>query len=140
MKKHKKLIGVLLEYRKLKRRVEAIDIQLEYNQQAIDYGVPRVQGGGSCDPVYEVVEKRVDSELAREKEEKERIINLIEVGLKVLDKEVEFPLIEAKYLQDSVQRDNMIYNSTNFPYSASQYYRVKKRALRKLDDNIGDLL
>ncbi|WP_027340206.1 hypothetical protein [Halonatronum saccharophilum] len=140
MSKHKRLIGVLLEYRKLKRRVEAIDIQLEYNQQAIDYEVPRVQGGGSCDPVYDVVERRLDSKLAREKEEKERIIDLIEVGLGVLDKEVELPLIEAKYLQDSVERDNMIYNSSSFPYSASQYYRVKKRALEKLEESIGDLI
>ena len=140
VKKHKKLIKYLLNYKKIKSRVEAINVQLEYNQQAIDYSVPRVSGGGSCDPVYDIVEKRLDSKLAQEKMEKERIINLIETGLEALDKELELPLIEAKYFQDRAEMDNMIYNSTRFPYSASQYYRVKKRALEKLEESIGDLI
>ncbi|PRX21706.1 hypothetical protein BX659_13148 [Orenia metallireducens] len=140
MKRHRKLIDYLLNYKKIKSRIEAVDIQLEYNQQAIDYARPKVSGGVYCDPVYDIVEKRLDSKLAREKEEKERIINLIETGLESLDKELELPLIKAKYLQDRVERDNMIYNSIRFPYSASQYYRVKKRALAKLEESIGDLI
>ncbi|WP_027340665.1 hypothetical protein [Halonatronum saccharophilum] len=82
-------------------------------------------------PVYDVVERKLDSKLAREKE---KIINLIEVGLGVLDidKEVEQPLIEAKDLRDNVER----YNSSSFPYSPSQYYRVEKRALEKLEDRV----
>ena len=140
MKKDKKLIEYLLDYKKIKSRIEAINIELEYKQPVIDYSSPQVQSGGSHDPVYEVVEKRLDSELAKEKEEKERIIDLIETGLEALDKELELPLIKAKYFQDRIMRDNMIYNSNQFPYSASQYYRVKRRALEKLEESIGDLI
>lgn|GEM_PF-5154898 len=140
MKKHSRLIELLMSYKALKTRVELIEIELEYSQQAIDYSRPIIRGGKSYDATYQAVEKRIDSDLAREKVDKERVIELIETGLKVLDNELELPLIKAKYLDGKFERDNMIYNSNLFPYSASQYYRVKKRALEKLEGSIGDLL
>ncbi|GAB6100165.1 hypothetical protein JCM16358_20440 [Halanaerocella petrolearia] len=78
--------------------------------------------------------------MACEKEELERKIGIIEAGLDALDQEQELPLIKAKYLQGKIERDNLIYDSRLFPYSSSQYYRVKKQALDKLEESIGDLL
>ncbi len=112
MSKHKKLIEYLVSYKKLKSRLKAIKVQLEYED---------------------------NKQLIQEKEEKERIVRLIEAGLEALDED-ELALIEAKYLQGRVKRDNLIYDSRVFPYSSSQYYRVKKRVLKKLGEGIGDLL
>ncbi|GAB6137991.1 hypothetical protein [Halanaerobaculum tunisiense] len=49
-------------------------------------------------------------------------------------------MVRAKYLQGKIERDNLIYDSRLFPYSSSQYYRVKKQVLGKLKENIEDLL
>ncbi|GAB6138004.1 hypothetical protein [Halanaerobaculum tunisiense] len=115
MGEYDKLIDYLSNYKQFKSRLEALEIELEYTGE-------------------------LDEELAKEKEELERKIGLIEAGLDSLDQDQELPLIKAKYLRGSIERDNLIYDSRLFPYSSSQYYRVKKQVLEKLKAGIGDLL
>ncbi|AGB42052.1 hypothetical protein Halha_2170 [Halobacteroides halobius DSM 5150] len=115
MGEYDKLINYLSNYKQFKSRLEALEIQLEYAGE-------------------------LEEELAREKEELERKIGLIEAGLDALDQDQELSLIRAKYLQGKINRDNLIYDSRLFPYSSSQYYRVKRQVLEKLKENIGDLL
>ena len=114
MGEYKKLINYLKKYRLIKVRLESIKLKEKNN--------------------------KLESHLLKEKKEKEEIISLIDSALKILDEEQELPLIQTKYLKNVNKRNSDIYNTRDFPYSSSQYYRVKKRALKKLDQSIGDLL
>ncbi|MCK8816771.1 hypothetical protein MWH28_05220 [Natroniella sulfidigena] len=118
MKGFSKVVEVLSNYKRYQVRLKSIKIKLK----------------------FEVLDEELKSNLLEEKEEKEKVLKLIDNALDVLDQDLELPLIRAKYLNEGVKQDNLVYRSREFPYSSSHYYRIKKRALRKLDDNIGDLL
>ena len=137
---YSKVVSILLDYREYKQRLRILDTKLKskLDIKAFDYSGVNVQTSGLFDSTLEAVLDRLESDEAKEYNEKLELVNNIEIAVAGLDP-VESFVIERKYLKGRTMPDAYIYNHPKFMFGKTKYYEIKDEAVAKIARILGFL-
>lgn len=136
---YSKVVSDLINYREYKQRCEVIKADMKGKIEAnrgVDYSQPGVQTSNIYSSTEDTAIDRLDSEIAEEFQEKNKLVILIEIAYQGLDPVEQF-IIRKKYMSGRIEKDVNIYTHPEFSWGKNKYYEFKDKAVKKLARILG---